>query len=186
MLNSSIINKAKPVINKENKVKELTPEELSYLNFANKKVSLIGHSVKSEDMGLIQYFYPEFKVMNQPSLFINSPVIWTGDAKYLNTLKESKIPVISVTNLAEYSLSDKDTLIQLTFTKWNKPVPKYLYSIKDLLDYDTVLDNVKLHWIDGKWRLKEFKDLKYFLEFITNLRDSESMVMKRYFNLVAK
>lgn len=191
MLNKSQLDENKKIQQfKEEKgkkeKKELTPEESAYLDYANTKIDLVNHSVKTDDLGLLQFFYPDYKIMNKPSLFVDSPVIWLGDAKYLNTLKASGVNVISVTNLAEYSLLNKDILIQMTFTKWNKPVPKYVYQIKDLVDYDTILENVKWHWVTGKWLLKEFKSLQLFLDFISDLHTNKLTLLRSYFDLVNK
>ena len=188
MLNSDKINNSKKLLSISNykKEKEETPEDVNYKTYANTNVSLIGHSVSTESLGLIQFFYPNFKVMDKPSLFINSPVIWTGDAKYLNFLKSSGISVISVTKLSEYNLLDKDTLLHLTFSKWGKPVPKYVYNMKDILEYDMVLDYVKYHWVSGKWILKEYNSIALFLNFINNLSFNNRNAIADYFNLVDK
>lgn len=38
---------------------------------------LIGHSVRVNDIGLLQFMYPDFVVTDQPLIFTDRPIIFT-------------------------------------------------------------------------------------------------------------
>ena len=81
-------------------------------------VDIINHSIKPHNAELLSFFYPDFKVINDNVMLIDGPVIYKGKTDYLNRVKSFGYPVISVTTLGEFDLSDNRTLVNMTFTKW--------------------------------------------------------------------
>lgn len=51
------------------------------------KISIVNHSVKTTDMGLLQFLYPEFIILDKPVLYSDKPIIFTGETKYINQIK---------------------------------------------------------------------------------------------------
>lgn len=114
------------------------------------KIDLVNHSVKYANSELLRFFYPNFKVIENNQTIITGPVIYKGKVDYLNRIKEFGFPVISITALGEFDLSSNRTLVNLTFSKWEQEPPKRLVKYIDTIDYEELLQAVKIHWITRK------------------------------------
>lgn len=148
--------------------------------------TIVNHSVKVSDLGLLQFMYPNYIILDKPVLFTNKPIIFTGDNKYLNSIKALGVNYILVSELAEYDLTDRLTLLEVVFSKYNRPVPKYLLSFYEDLDEYEFLDLVKYMWISGKWMLKSYDNTGAFLEFLYSFKTDTYNITKTYLQLLNK
>lgn len=82
------------------------------------RIDIINHSIKPHNAELLSFFYPDFKVVNDNVMLIDGPTIYKGKTEHLNRIKSFGHPVISVTTLGEFDLSDNRTLVNMSFTKW--------------------------------------------------------------------
>jgi hypothetical protein len=130
-------------------------------------ISIVNHSVKTTDIGLLQFLYPDFIILDKPVLYSDKPIIFTGETKYINQIKNLGVPYISLSALAEYDLTDRLTLLKVVFSKYNRPVPKYLLEFYEDLDDFTFRDLVEYYWITGKWTLKEYNNSRSILRIFT-------------------
>lgn len=150
------------------------------------KISIVNHSVKTTDIGLLQFLYPEFIILDKPVLYSDKPIIFIGETKYINQIKNLGVPYISLSALAEYDLTDRLTLLKVVFSKYNRPVPKYLLEFYEDLDDTTFRDLVEYYWITGKWTLKEYNNSGAFLEFLQSFRTDTITMVRTYLNLLHK
>lgn len=132
-------------------------------------ISIVNHSVKTTDIGLLQFLYPDFIILDKPVLYSDKPIIFTGETKYINQIKNLGVPYISLSALAEYDLTDRLTLLKVAFSKYNRPVPKYLLEFYEDLDDFTFRELVEYYWITGKWTLKEYNNSRSIFRVLTKL-----------------
>lgn len=149
-------------------------------------VSIINHSVKITDIGLLQFLYPEFVILDKPVLYSDKPIIFTGETKYINQIRELGVPYITLSAVAEFDLTDRLTLLKVAFGKYNRPVPKYLLEFYEDLDDITFRELVEYYWITGKWILKEYNNSGAFLEFLQSFRTDTVTMIRTYLNLLHK
>ena len=147
---------------------------------------IINHSVKIKDLGLLQFMYPDFIILNKPVLFASRPIIFTGDSKYVNRIKELNVPYILISELAEYDLTNRLILLNVAFAKYNRKVPKYLLTFYEDLDENTFIDLFKTFWITNKWMLKEYTSSGAFLEFLQSFNTDTYNISKTYLQLLNK
>lgn len=147
---------------------------------------ILNHSVKIKDIGLLQYFYPNFIILNKPVLYSDKPIIFTGDNKYINQIKGLGVDYILISELAEYDLTDRLKLLTVVFARYNRKVPKYLLAFYEDLDEDTFIELVKQYWITGKWPLKEYTTSGAFLEFLQSFNTDTYTISKTYLQLLNK
>ena len=147
-------------------------------------INIINHSVKIDSIDRLQFFYPDFIVLNKPVAFIDKPIIFTGETKYLNQIKALGVDWIFVSTLAEYDLTKRDVLLDMVFSKYNKKVPKYIQEIQDELD-ETLFNNlIDYYWLTGKWFLKELESSGLFLKFLQSFRTDTATITKTYLELL--
>lgn len=149
-------------------------------------INIINHSVKINDLGFLQFLYPDFIILNKPVLFIDRPIIFTGETKYLNQIKSLGVDYILVTELAEYDMTDKEILLDIVFSKWNRKIPKYVLSFYKDLDDDTFKEQIEYMWVTGKWNLKEYDNSGVFLEFLKSFKTDTFNITKTYLQLLDK
>ena len=155
-------------------------------NISSKNITIVNHSVKIDDLGLLQYFYPDYIILDKPALFIDRPIIYTGDNKYLNQIRNTGVNYILISELAEYDLTDRLTLLKVVFAKYHREVPKYLLEFYEDLDDYTFIDLVKEFWITGKWNLKSYDNTGAFLEFLYSFKTDTVNITKTYLQLLNK
>lgn len=147
---------------------------------------ILNHSVKIKDIGLLQYLYPNLIILNKPIIYSDRPIIFTGESKYINQIKNLNVDYILISELAEYDLTDRLVLLNVVFAKYNKKVPKYLLSFYEDLDDNTFIELVKQYWITGKWPLKEYTTSGAFLEFLQSFNTDTYTISKTYLQLLNK
>lgn len=59
-------------------------------------INIIGHSVAVKNIELLQFMYPEFKIIDKPIMIATNPIIFTGETKYINQIKSLGVPYIIV------------------------------------------------------------------------------------------
>lgn len=150
------------------------------------RISIINHSVKITDIGLLQFLYPDYIVLDGPVLYSDRPIIYIGETKYLNQIKSLGVNYISLSAVAEYDLTDRLTLLKVVFSKYNRPVPKYLLEFYEDLDEGLFRELVERYWITGKWSLKEFNNSGAFLEFLQSFKTDTVTMVRTYLNLLHK
>lgn len=68
--------------------------------------------------------------------------------------------------LAEINLTDRLTLLEVIFSKYNKTPPKYLVlsdkgkPLYELFEEREFIELVKFYWVTGKWMTKEVDELR--------------------------
>ena len=149
-------------------------------------LDIINHSVVIDDIGFLQFLYPNFIILNKPVLFSEKPIIFVGETKYINQIKSLGVDYIVVSATGEIDLTDKLTLLKVVFHKYNRPVPKYLLEFYNDLDDYTFRELVEEYWLTGKWRLKEFDNTGAFLEFLYSFKTDTYQISKSYLELLHK
>lgn len=149
-------------------------------------LDIINHSVVIDDIGFLQFLYPNFIILNKPVLFSEKPIIFVGETKYINQIKSLGVDYIVVSATGEIDLTDKLTLLKVIFHKYNRPVPKYLLEFYNDLDDYTFRELVEEFWLTGKWRLKEFDNTGAFLEFLYSFKTDTYQISKSYLELLHK
>ena len=128
--------------------------------------------------------YPNFIITDKPLLIATNPIIFTGETKYINKIKELNVPYIIVAALGEYDLNDRLTLLTIAFNRNNKHVPKYLLEYYDKLDDNEFMSLFQYYWITGKWPLKEYDGLGKFIELLQSFKTDTYNISKTYFNIL--
>ena len=149
-------------------------------------LDIINHSVVIDDIGFLQFLYPNFIILDKPVLFSEKPIIFVGETKYINQIKSLGVDYIVVSATGEIDLTDKLTLLKVIFHKYNRPVPKYLLEFYNDLDDYTFRELVEEYWLTGKWRLKEFDNTGAFLEFLYSFKTDTYQISKSYLELLHK
>lgn len=149
-------------------------------------ISIINHSVKIDDIGLLQFLYPDYITLDTPILFSDKPIIWIGETKYLNKIKNLGVNYIVVSAVGEIDLTDRLTLLEVVFSKWKRKVPKYLLEFYQDLDDFTFREQVEYMWITGKWQMKEYDNTGAFLEFLRSFNTDTVTISKTYLQLLDK
>lgn len=149
-------------------------------------INIINHSVKINDIGLLQFLYPDFIIIDKLPIFTSRPIIFIGETKYISKIKELGVNYIIVSSLGEFDLNDRLTLLDITFSKYNKKIPKYLLEFYKDLDDTTFIECFKQHWITGKWNIKEFDSHGIFLDFLCSFRTDTFKMMRTYLELIDK
>lgn len=162
-------------------------------------ISLVGCDVNIGDkqnknaLGLIQFFYPNYKILQEYDYFPSSDkLIYVDGISYgniLNTLKESGKEVIYATTASnfDFDFTDNVEVLKFVFSKWAIDA-EYLFSEDDienirrmeLFDFynfiksrwvskdiclcDETTDKINIHEIIGKG----FNDIMHFHDYITN------------------
>ena len=149
-------------------------------------IDIVNHSVKIDDIGLLQFMYPDYIILDKPILFSDKPIIFKGETKYINQIKALGVDYIIITELAEIDLTKREILLEVIFSKYKRPVPKYVLSFyKDLDDFQ-FMELVQYYWVTGKWLLKEYDNVGAFLEFLTSFKTDTYNMAKTYLQLLHK
>lgn len=149
-----------------------------------RKIDIINHSIKPHNVELLSFFYPDFKTITDNVMIVDGPVIYKGKTDYLNRIKEFGYPVISVTTLGEFDLASNRTLVDMTFSKWNQEVPERLIKYIDDLEYEEVLQAVKIHWVTGKWTIKKYSKNGAFLQIAESFNTDTHNILATYLKLL--
>lgn len=129
----------------------------------NKIIDITNSFVSIEDINLLKFMFPNFKVMYEPEMFPSSGIIFIGADKYVNWVKNCGMPYIIVRRNAEYDLNKREILLKVVFGKYGKTVPKYLDGIYMDIPEDEFIENIKIFWVTGRWMSKEVdNDTEYF------------------------
>lgn len=147
-------------------------------------ISIINHSVQLSRIELLQFMYPEYQITDKPVLFTTSPIIFTGETKYINQIKKLNVPYIIVSTLAEYNLDDRLTLLDIAFSKYNRNIPKYLLEYYEKLDDIEFMELFEYFWITGKWPLKSYDGIGKFVELLRSFKTDTYNITKTYVNLL--
>ena len=149
-------------------------------------INIVNHSVKVDDIGLLQFLYPDYIVLDKPVLLSDRNIIWTGETKYLNKIKNLGVNYISVSAAGEIDLTDRLILLDVVFSKWKRKVPNYLLEFYQDLDDFTFRDQIEYMWITGKWQMKEYDNTGAFLEFLRSFNTDTVTISKTYLQLLDK
>lgn len=150
------------------------------------RVNIINHSVIVDDIGFLQFLYPNFIILDKPVMFSEKPIIFIGETKYLNRIKALGVDYIIVSSVGEINLTDRLTLLKVIFSKYNRPVPKYVLEFYNDLDDFTFRELVEYYWVTGKWRLKEYDNVGVFLEFLKSFKTNTVQISRTYLELLRK
>ena len=149
-------------------------------------LSIINHSVKIRDIEFLQFLYPDYIITDKLPMFSDNNIIWTGESKYINKLKDLGINYIIVSSVGEIDLNDRLTLLDVVFSKWRRKIPKYLLEFYQDLDDSTFREQIEYMWVTGKWRLKEYDNTGAFLEFLRSFNTDTVTISKTYLQLLNK
>lgn len=149
-------------------------------------LSIINHSVKIRDIEFLQFLYPDYIITDKLPMFSDNNIIWTGESKYINKLKDLGINYIVVSSVGEIDLNDRLTLLDVVFSKWKRKIPKYLLEFYQDLDDSTFREQIEYMWITGKWRMKEYDNTGAFLEFLRSFNTDTVTISKTYLQLLNK
>ena len=149
-------------------------------------MEVINHSVQINDIGLLQFMFPNFILLDKPVMLSDRPIIFTGETKYLNQIKALGVDYIVVSAVGEIDLNDRLTLLEAVFSKWKRKVPKYLLEFYNDLDDRTFREQIEQMWVTGKWGMKEFNNVGVFLEFLMSFKTDTLNISKTYLQLLDK
>lgn len=149
-------------------------------------INIVNHSVRINDLGLLQFMYPNYIIANKPLLCSDKPIIFTGETKYINQIKNLGINYIFVSYLGEIDMTSRDVLLDIAFSKYNKKVPKYIQEFKNDLDDNLFMELIKYLWVTGKWSLKEYDNTGAFIEFLKSFKTDTYNISKTYLSLLDK
>lgn len=149
-------------------------------------IDIVNHSVKIDDIGLLQFMYPDYIILDKPILFIDKPIIFKGETKYINQIKNLGVDYIIITELAEIDLTRREVLLEVVFSKYNRKVPKYVLSYYKDLDDFLFMELIQQFWVTGKWPLKEYNNVGAFLEFLMSFKTDTYNITKTYLQLLHK
>ena len=151
---------------------------------------IIGHSVRVDDIGLLQFMFPDFIIIDKPILFTDRPIIFTGETKYINQIKEIGVPFIIVNKLAEIDLTNRLNLLEVIFSKYNKTPPKYLVlsdkgkPLYERIEEPDFIEAVKMYWVTGKWYIKELDDIGKFILLLDSFNTNTFEITRTYLKLL--
>lgn len=149
-------------------------------------IDIVNHSVGIDDIGLLQFMYPNYIILDKPVLFTDKPIIFIGETKYVNQIKALGVDYIIVSSLPEIDLTKREVLLEVAFSKWKRNVPKYVLSFYKDLDDFTFREQIEYLWITGKWNLKEYDNTGAFLEFLYSFKTDTFNIAKTYLQLLHK
>jgi hypothetical protein len=116
--------------------------------------SLIGKTVKINDLDLLSYFYPGFERREKITLLDSDKrVIYTGrmQSDLEKTLRIGTREFINTVGHPDVDLSDRESLLNFVYSKHGKSVPKSVLAHVDDLDDTDFLTSVKIVWVVGVW-----------------------------------
>lgn len=166
-------------------------------------MELIRREVKC-DLDLLKFMYPTYEVINDDTIptFPDRPAIFIGTVngkdKFLKVYNQTDLNYIVLSQFATIDLTDRRLLVQVSFEKWHRFVPKYLVGsgtdkkkgkgkdmgFIDQMEYEDFIWAFKHHWVTGKWVVKSLPDENTFLELITEFNQPKIDIFKRFFEVV--
>lgn len=142
-------------------------------------------SIRSNNIGFIEFLYPNYTLTKEYSPFIEGGVIFDGDSKYLPMFRDAGIPYIYVKGTPEYDLTIPETLLNFVYEKWDKKPPQRL--IDYFNSYDKVNDELigiaKDIWVRGKYTLEDNIDVRIENLYGLFARGATYDLMKEYLTL---
>ena len=144
------------------------------------------------NVDILKFMYPNYEIVSDNiNPFPNRPAIFTGSAvykdKFVKSYSEAGLDFIVVSNNSDINLTDRRVLVQVTFEKWKKTVPKYLCGPEGFIDYMSDEDFYmcfKHHWITGKWLIKKMPQENTFLQLVDAFNLPKGEFMSRFFEIV--
>lgn len=144
-------------------------------NLINKQVNCYSNigdklQINKNLLGLLSIMYPTFRIVYSDfDIYYGEPFIYAGDPKWINKINKRTEPHITLAPTGEYDLNNKQTLIDLAYSKHNKKQPQYLKELIDTWDDDTFYYNWKILWLLGTVPDKEIQKNDLFFKIISNL-----------------
>ena len=141
------------------------------------------------DLDLLRFLYPNYEVVEEVPLFPERPAIYIGSLKEVDTFilryRELGLNFIVHTPFqCEIDLNNRFVLLSIIFKKYNRYVPKYVYNMMNVLDYDSFINLCKYYWLTGEWELKELDYENSFLDFVGSLNSSKRDMITTFFNVL--
>jgi hypothetical protein len=114
-------------------------------------VGLVGKTVKISNMGLLEFFYPRFRVKDHLFFDANNSVIYVGESRpdLLEYLGRGTKEFINTVGISDIDLDVRDRMLDFVYEKHNK-VPKsdVVDSLKNVTDRDFE-QYIKKYWVSG-------------------------------------
>lgn len=134
---------------------------------------LINKEVVCNDISIIQFMYPTFKLAKDKfCMYFSEPFIYIGDYRNIPIVKDYDVPHIIVSSTGEYNLNDRDTLINLAYKKHNKRIPQYIAELLGTWTNEQFRYNWKHLWVHGTIPSEEVEQNKMFFDILDNIENS--------------
>lgn len=146
----------------------------------------INVAIRVKNIEILEFFYPNYRVTDTYSPFIEGGVIFTGNSKFLPMFRDNNIPYIYAAGTPEYDLTIPVNLLNFVLSRWDKKPTKKLLDYFDSLDFkhnaDEIYDVCKQLWVTGKCLL-DVDDSKQMNLYHALAYDNPIDMIKNYLNL---
>ena len=138
-----------------------------------------GSSVKINNIGLLQIFYPDY-ILREEITFSDygKNIIYVGkqNKRALDTLKEYSKEYIIVGNPDKgKDFSSKEALLEWAYRVKGKEVPKYVKDAVEAMGDEEFEYNLKIYWLTGTWLTNEESNIstyELYQSSVRSLKDS--------------
>jgi hypothetical protein len=153
---------------------------------------LINRREVKANVNLLKFMYPNYDVVDVDiNPFPTRPAIFTGNVvdkeKFVKIYSDAGLDYIVVSPTSDIDLTNRRILVQVSFEKWKRTVPKYLCGPEGFIDYMSEEDFntcFKYHWITGKWLIKSMPQENTFLQLVDAFNLPKGEFMSRFFEIV--
>lgn len=136
--------------------------------------------------GLVYFMFPNYLPREELFFDYENSVIYIG--KYVSDLKKTLqsgtkefIAVVN-TGMYDYDISNRDSLVELAYSKWEKEVPKSISDIVQSMYEIDFINFFKILWITGTSYIDTDSTLSVF-ELYKVLGGQRYDILRKYFEL---
>lgn len=147
---------------------------------------MLGKTIKVFDYGIISFFYPDFIVKTDISVMDKDlNVIYIG--RYKNNLKklleENTKNYISTVGTPDLDFTNAENILDWVLEKKDKQKTDKMKESLQNLDYNTLVNNIKIFWITNRWNCNEDDSTTLFDLFSSSVDGIKSFITT-YFNVL--
>lgn len=150
---------------------------------------LEGKVVNIEKPELLQFFYPDYKILDEVNMMNKrDKVIYTGRMRgnLDKFLKGRTKSYISTKGKMDYDFTKKINLAEFVYDYKGKRLTKKVKQTIEMMEWDEFINSIKLFWITGKWPYYlSDEDLSMFDLFKHSVGSTRKLI-KTYFELLNK
>ncbi len=131
-------------------------------------MDLVGKTVRIHDVGLLEFFYPNYIKKEAVLLDSDKDIIYVGKMRpnLRNYLILNCKSFINTVGVPDIDLEEKESLLNFVYDKFGKIPKKSLVDIICGLQKEDFYHYIKSYWVLGKSKLEEEMDFTIFNLFI--------------------